>query len=406
MPFRTMLLLGLLIGVSFSPCPAEVPREFLAKHCSDCHDAATKTAGLDLEALSGKPIAKNAAVWEKVIRRISSRQMPPPDLPHPSEREYQAAIAALVNPLDAAYVEHPQPGRTNTFRRLTRTEYQNAIRDLLALKVDVKSLLPAEESSLGFDNITVGDLSPTLLNRYVSAAQKISRLAVGGECPPGGKTIRVRPDVTQEQHVPGLPLGTRGGTLVSHNFPQTGEYEIQIRLARDRNEEVEGLKERHEMEVLLDRELVKSFTVKPPRGENHAQVDQHLKTRFRATAGPHKLGVTFLKKPFSLLETKRQPFEAHFNRHRHPRISPAVYQVSITGPFSAEGPGDTPSRDRIFTCRPKTSAEEEPCASAFCRNFSAEPTAARSQKMTWPRLGNSIGKAGWKAILKRGLNPR
>lgn len=359
---RLRIWLPILLGTITSPCRGQVPREFLTEHCTVCHSADDKTAGLDLEALVRKPLQEHAAEWEKVVRRLQTRQMPPSEMPRPSENDYRTALAAIVQPLDAAYAKQPKPGRTDTFRRLTRSEYQNAIRDLLALEIDAAALLPAEESSHGFDNITVGDLSPTLLNRYISAAQKISRLAVGSSTSPSGKTIRIRPDLTQEKHIPGLPLGTRGGVLIDHTFPQTGEYEIQIRLARDRNEEVEGLKEPHEMQVLLDRKLIESFTVKPPRGADHAKVDQHLKTRFPAKAGPQKLGVTFVEKGAALLETKRQPFEAHFNKHRHPRLSPAVYQVSIVGPFAAEGPGETPSRQKIFICRPDRPDEEETCA--------------------------------------------
>jgi hypothetical protein len=225
-------------------------------------------------------------------------------------------------------------------------------------------LLPADESSRGFDNVTVGDLSPTLLDRYISAAQKISRLAVGSPGrSPGGDTIRIRPDLTQEEHVEGLPLGTRGGALIPYTFPQDGEYEIQVRLARDRNEHVEGLREPHELEVLLDRHRMALLTVTPPRAEReHQTADQHLKTRIGVKAGPHQLGVTFLKDPSALLETKRQPYQAHFNMHRHPRLSPAVYQVSITGPYRAQGHGDTPSRRRIFVCEPQQRGEEEACA--------------------------------------------
>src|SRR5262249_1954601 len=157
---------------------------------------------------------------------------------------------------------------------------------------------------------------------------------------------RLRPDLTQEGHVEGLPLGTRGGTLILYNFPRDGVYEVQVRLTRDRNEHVEGLREPHDLEILLDRERRALFTVKPPPGEGHDAVDQHLKPRIPLAAGPHALGVTFLRNSSSLLETKRQPYEAHFNMHRHPRITPAVYQVSITGPFEAKGPGDTPSRRR------------------------------------------------------------
>ena len=212
--------------------------------------------------------------------------------------------------------------------------------------------------------MTVGDLSPTLLDRYITAAQKISRLAVGSPGrSPGGDTIRIRPDLTQEEHVEGLPIGTRGGALIPYTFPQDGEYEIQLRLARDRNEHVEGLREPHELEVLLDRERKASFTVTPPESEtDHQTADAHLKARIRVTAGPHELGVTFLKNPSSLLETKRQPFQAHYNMHRHPRITPAIYQVSITGPYDAKGHGDTPSRRRIFVCEPKEPSEEEACA--------------------------------------------
>ena len=183
----------------------------------------------------------------------------------PSSATYDSIVSVLAGSLDRAAALRPEPGRTATFRRLNRTEYQNAIRDLLALDIDASALLPNDESSHGFDNVTVGDLSPTLLDRYITAAQKISRLAVGSPGrSPGGDTIRIRPDLTQEEHVEGLPIGTRGGALIPYTFPQDGEYEIQLRLARDRNEHVEGLREPHELEVLLDRERKASFTVTPP----------------------------------------------------------------------------------------------------------------------------------------------
>jgi hypothetical protein len=341
--------------------------------CLDCHGSSDPTAGLDLESASKLAVSRNLEVWEKVARRLRARQMPPSDMARPDESTYGTVLASLEKTLDRIAAERPHPGRTDTFRRLTRTEYQNAIRDLLSLDVDVTTMLPGDESSHGFDNITVGELSPTLLYRYVSAAQRISRLALGGsQRSPGGKTIRVRPDRTQEERLEGLPLGTRGGALIPFTFPRDGEYEIRIRLARDRNEHVEGLKESHELELLLDLKRVKLFTVKPPRGKekptdeygkpSHDNVDRHLKVRIWATAGPHQIGVTFLKNPTSLLETKRQPLNVHFNMYRHPRISPAIYQVSITGPFQATGPGDTPSRQRILVSRPTGPEDEETCA--------------------------------------------
>ena len=175
---------------------------------------------------------RHPEVWEKVVRRLVARQMPPEGAVRPKGPAYDSVVSWLAGSLDRAAAEHPDPGRTDTFRRLNRTEYQNAIRDLLALDIDAAALLPADESSHGFDNVTVGDLSPTLLDRYITAAQKISRLAVGSPGrSPGGDTIRIRADLTQEEHVEGLPIGTRGGALIPYTFPQDGEYEIQLRLA-------------------------------------------------------------------------------------------------------------------------------------------------------------------------------
>ncbi len=342
----------------------------IERYCSDCHDKETHKGNLDLETAMAKDVTANPQVWEKVVRRIRARQMPPADKKRPDESTYHSVLAQLESPLDEAWAQRPNPGRTDTFRRLNRTEYQNAIRDLLALEIDAAALLPKDELGHGFDNVGVANLSPVLLERYISAAQKISRLAVGAASPLAGETIRIRADVTQEQHVKGLPPGTRGGTLIAHTFPQDAEYEIQIRLARDRNEEIEGLYESHDMELLLDRQPVKSFTVAPPRGhKNYETVDQHLKVRIPVTAGPHKLGVTFLKRSSSLMETKRQPYDAHFNMHRHPRQTPAIYQVSINGPYDAKGPGDTPSRRKIFVVKPAKAEDEESSAKRILANL-------------------------------------
>ena len=211
--------------------------------------------------------------------------------------------------------------------------------------------------------MTVGNLSPTLLESYVSAAEKISQLAVGRPgLSVGGTTVRIKPDITQEGHLDGLPLGTRGGALVSHTFPVNGEYEITIRLARDRNEHIEGLLEPHDVELLLDGEQQRVFAIAPISlaqgvvgGRCAVARDArqpHEGARCRSTAGPHTLGVTFPKKPSLILETARQPYEAHFNYYRHPRLQPAVYEISIVGPYNPAGAGDTPSRRRIFTCSP------------------------------------------------------
>lgn len=309
---------------------------FIAQHCSECHSDSAPEGELDLVELASKPVAKHALAWEKVIRKLSSGQMPPEGQPQPERAQSSAVIAGLAGELDRDYLQAPRVATTEAVRRLNRTEYQNAIRDLLGIEIDAGALLPPDESSHGFDNITVTDLSPTLLNRAISAAQKIAHLAIGAEQRgPSGETYRVRPDITQEEHVPGLPIGTRGGTLIDAHLPQSGEYEITVRLARDRNEEVEGLYESHELEILVDRRRVELFTIEPPPGrKDFSTVDAHLKVRTTIDAGAHVIGVTFIKKPSSVLETKRQPYNAHYNMHRHPRLSPAVYEVSITGPFA------------------------------------------------------------------------
>jgi mono/diheme cytochrome c family protein len=333
-------------------------RAVIDEYCVSCHDEDKKKGGLSLETIAAVDVAEHPDIWEKVVRKLRARQMPPIGKQRPDDATYDTVISSLEASLDRAARASPNPGRTAAIRRLTRTEYQNAIRDLLALDVDVASLLPADDSSFGFDNVTVGGLSPTLLDRYISAAQKISRAAVGlPSRSPGGDTIRIQPDITQEDHIDGLPVGTRGGAVVRYTFPLDGEYEIQIRLMRDRDEHVEGLSEPHDLELLLDRQRVQVFTVTPPQREaggpdgsppSHDTVDQHLKIRVPVRAGPHAVGVTFLKKPSLLLETARQPYRARFNSYRHPRVQPAIYSISIIGPYETKGPGDTPSRRRIF----------------------------------------------------------
>lgn len=273
--------------------------EFIREHCTSCHNRGSKKGGLALDAIAAEAVEAHAGVWEKVVRKLSARQMPPAGKARPDERSYHLVVATLETELDRLAAVRPDPGRTPTLRRLNRTEYRNAVRDLLGLQVDAAALLPADEANHGFDSAPLGELSPTLLDRYLTAAQKISRVAVGrAPTYPSSDTFRVPPDRTQEEHVPGLPLGTRGGLLTPYTAPQDGEFDIQVWLTRDRNEHVEGLREPHELEVLLDRKRVASFTLKPPgKGEGHEKLDAGLKARVSVTAGPHDLGVTFLREP-------------------------------------------------------------------------------------------------------------
>ena len=171
--------------------PADAHRDVINRYCVSCHNDRLKRGGLALDAVAAHEVGQHPDVWEKVVRKIRARQMPPVGLPRPDEATYETAIASLETSLDRAAAANPNPGRTESLRRLNRTEYQNAVRDLLALEIDVATLLPSDDSSYGFDNVTVGDLSPTLLDRYISAAEKISRIAVGRpSVSPGGRSSK------------------------------------------------------------------------------------------------------------------------------------------------------------------------------------------------------------------------
>ncbi len=345
--------------------PSSSHRRTIDRYCVTCHNQKLATAGLKLDDADVSRPGTGAEVWEKVVRKLRTGMMPPPNMPQPSTEDRRALLSWLETSLDTAAAAKPDPGRTETLRRLNRTEYQNAIRDLLSVDIDAASLLPPDESGHGFDNVTVGDLPPALLDRYISAAQKISGLAIGStQTALQSDIVRVPPDVTQEDHLPGLPIGTRGGVLVPYTFAQDGEYDIQIYLARSYAGDIEGLKDTvpHEIQLLLDRAPVGGFTIHKPADGDDSLLDKNLKVRVPVKAGPHQLGVTFPRNASSLLETARQPLQAHFNERRHPRITPAISQVSITGPYAAAGADDTPSRRRLFVCRPAEPREEEACA--------------------------------------------
>jgi cytochrome c5 len=351
--------------------PAPDNRRLLDRYCVTCHNERMKTADLKLDQVEVANPAAHPEIWEKVVHKLRTGTMPPPNMPQPSNDDRRALLTWLETELDAASAAKPNPGRTETLRRLNRTEYQNAIRDLLALDVETASLLPADESGHGFDNVTVGDLPPTLLDRYISAAQKISRLAVGSaQSSLQVDTIRLPADLTQEDHVPGLPIGTRGGMSTSYTFAQDGEYEIQVWLARDLGGNISGLRDPrpHELVLLLDREPVATFKIQRPEDRDDTLLDKDLKARVTVVAGPHDIGVTFVKDGSSLFETARQPLQSHFNDRRHQRSGPAINQVSVTGPYGPKGAENTPSRSRLFVCEP---------ASAELRRGSPEPEGQR-----------------------------
>jgi hypothetical protein len=358
------------------------------EYCADCHRGHQPAGGFTIDDLTAKTIVQQSDAWEAIARKLRTRQMPPPDADRPSPADYHRAVQGIEGILDERYANAPTVPRGDPIRRMTRDEYRRAIRDLLALDIAVETFLPADESSHGFDNITVGELPPSLLQRYVLAAEKISRLAIGRVAEGSwSDTIRLRPDLTQEEHREGLPFGTRGGASFTYYFPSSGEYAFEVRLARDRNEQVEGLQRSHDMEILLDREVRATFTVVPPKGAGHEKVDAHLRGRFMVEAGPHELGITFLKQPSLLLETKRQPYQARYNMHRHPRTTPAIYQINITGPFGSIGSKDSRSRRQIFSVYPSAVEDRDRCAhkiiSDLVRRAYRRPSTAEDVRIPW-----------------------
>ena len=281
-------------------------------------------------------------------------------------RALDAVASYFESGIDRAAVAHPNPGRTEPLHRLNRIEYQNAVHDLLGLTIDAAALIPADDQSYGFDNIAgVLKMSPTLLERYMGAAREISRLAVGASpTAPTAETFRLRSDLSQYEHVEGLPFGTRGGAAVSYNFPRDGEYVIKIMLL----DLFAGaqVKEPHQLEVGVDGQRVQVFTLGPKGGANAMSsvyaTPESLEARATVKAGPRTVTATFVKKTSALAESVREPFSRPHGEGDFLLYQPHIGTVTISGPFNAGAATDTPSRQTIFTCRPANLAEEGPCA--------------------------------------------
>ena len=341
------------------------------RYCVTCHNDRLETGGFSFEALDVADVAAHPEAWEKVVRKLRAGAMPPRPRPRPDQETYDGFRAWLEGELDAAAAAGLNPGRTETFHRLSRTEYRNAVRDLFALHVDVDDLLPADDTSYGFDNIAgVLGVSPTLMERYLSAARKISRLAVASPVPsPTAETFRVASDLGQDRRMEGLPFGTRGGTVVDYNFPEDAEYIFEI--LPDGPLRIEP----HDLEVTIDGERIALLTVgKAPdpndaRGLYTPQIET-LEVRAPVTAGPHAVGVAFLRKtsaePEGIRKLYLRPFTGE-GSGGDSRYQPYVESVTIAGPYESSGARPvegTPSRERIFTCRPARgeAAEETACA--------------------------------------------
>jgi hypothetical protein len=366
--------MALSSALAQSPVPLVSDRAVLNQYCVVCHNQKLKTAGLTLDKLELLPIGEHAEQWEKVVRKLRAGMMPPSGMPRPNPATYEALTVAVENELDRAAVAHPHlpaPG----VHRVNRTEYANAIRSLVALDIDPAAFLPADDSSYGFDNVVTGlEVSPALVEGYVEAAAKISRLALGHETGPARKIYHVREDYSQEGHIDGLPFGTRGGMLVHHYFPADGEYSISWDPVRTT---VGGLyggdSEDEQAEVLIDGARVKVFRI--GKDVPIASLRDKNIVRVPVKAGERSVGVTFLA-------TTYVP-NVDLNHHYHRSIlddnlvdgftfTPQVSSVTIAGPYDGTRPVSTPSRDKVFICKPSAATEEMPCARKILTTLARE----------------------------------
>jgi hypothetical protein len=352
--------------------PAATPagaalRPFVDRFCISCHNSRMKIAGLALDALDASQPGAAADQWEKVALKLRAEAMPPPGSPRPDRATYDVVATALEAALDRAAALRPNPGRPPV-HRLNRIEYTNAVRDLLSLDIDGRSLLPPDDTGYGFDNIAdVLSVSPVLIERYLSAARKISRLAVGDPTiRPASQTYAVAKYERQDDRMSDdLPFASRGGIAVRHYFPLDGEYLLKVSLLRTYTDLIRGMAEPHDLQVRLDGTVIAQFTTggdtradgqKKSPAELNEQLrlgDSRLEARFAAKAGAHLVGVSFLKRAAAMEGLLRPTFGVTTYEYAgDTSVLPSVSSIDLRGPFNAQRPADTPSRRRIFLCHP------------------------------------------------------
>jgi mono/diheme cytochrome c family protein len=381
--------------------PAKAVSDFrpvIDRYCVTCHNQRLKLGGLALDKLDMANIEADGAIWEKVIRKLRTGVMPPQGLPKPSDADRQALASALETTLDRAAALHPFPGSPSV-HRLNRAEYANAIRDLIALDIDPEKLLPPDDPAYGFDNIgEVLALSPALLDRYTSVAEQITTLAIGNkdDVVQGSQVFRAPTDLSQDKHNDGLPLGTTGGFVVKTTVPLDGEYILKSSLFSTNLGLIRGLEFPRQFEFLVDGQVVFSRTV---GGEaefvallkNLAVVADDLEARLQARvpikAGPHEIGATFAGRPEVMNSKRLQAMLRTTSDTAESMLGPPhIETLTIVGPFNPTGPGDTPSRRRIFTCHPARVADENACAKSIIstlahRAYRGTETAANIQDL-------------------------
>ena len=368
------------------------------RYCVVCYNERLKTAGLLLDKMDFAKVSEGPEVWEKVVRKLRTRGMPPAGMPRPDEAFYDSFAGYLENEIDRAAEARPNPGRV-AVHRLNRTEYVNAIRDLLAVDIHGEEVLPADDSGYGFDNIgDVLSVSPVLLERYLSAAARVSRIAIGDPTiAPVLKVYEGPKTFTEEDHEDrvsaGLPFGTRGGLAIEHFFPVDGEYVIKVEMLRNGFEYIRGIVEPHQLQILVDGEPVKQFTVGGEKrgksgpiyansgviGDTEQELyerrtgDEHLELRPQFQAGRHAVAAAFLKETTET-EGALRPRMSLYQYTTYKGGDPSVGSIVIGGPYDARKADETPSRKKIFVCYPqgaseKNGAEEESCARKIFSNL-------------------------------------
>lgn len=380
---------GALLLVSALPSPAEEPQSqpaadasqsahpwlMLEQRCSKCHNTVDWAGGIAFDTLSPESIPADAEVWEKALRKLRGRMMPPPGEPQPDQHTIDEFVAWMESRLDAA--APGDPGHVG-LHRLNRTEYAREIERILGLDVDVKTLLPKDVSSDGFDNVAaVLRISPAFLEQYIGAARNVSRLAIGrADMKPNTYQYRVKTDADQSRHIDGLPLGTRGGMLVEHYFPADGEYEFNIRdFFFGGAGYVNRIDHPHKVVMTIDdvrvfeqvvggNQDLEAVDVRQAAAADELQAKfNHIRVKVRA--GLRRVGIAFVQRSFAQSDSPLQPIAVLPEMERYPTIP----GVDISGPFNVTGVGETESRRRVFICRPATPADEEPCARRILTNL-------------------------------------
>src|SRR5438067_3361409 len=410
--------------------PAVPAADVLDKYCVTCHNSRLKTAGLLLDTLDPARVGDHAEQWEKVVTKLRTGEMPPPGRPRPDAETYRAVASALEGALDAAAAANPHPGRVPV-HRLNRTEYGNAVRDLLGLEIDARALLSADEADQeGFDNVaSVLSVSPALLENYLSAARALSRLAVGDPAlHPVVDTFKISKALVQDDRISDdLPFGSQGGALIRYYFPLDAEYTIKVLLRRQEYDYIVGLGEAHDLDIRVDGARLKRFTVggeakgmtspenfagntqgDPEFEEYMHTADAKLEVRARVAAGLHAVGVSFVRRywePEGVLQPPQTGFGRTTNEYYHG--NPAVEIVSIGGPYGAPARGDSPSRQKVFVCRPRAAADEEPCARKILSTLAARayrrPVADDEVRTLLSFYAAGRGESDFDAGIQRGI---